>query len=308
MRNIHPSATIESGARLPDDVVVGPGCFVSAGVTLGDGCRLMQNVVILGRTTIGANNVFYPNCVIGANPQDLKHGGEETQLVIGDRNVFREHVTVHTGTVLGGGITRIGSSNQLQIGSHIAHDVTLGDHCVLSNQVQIAGHVVIEDHVTISGMVGVHQFVTFGKYCFVAGMARCEKDVPPFLIYGYDGSLGGVNVRGLMRWGFTEEECERLKRLYRLLFPRRGREGENGGMRNWYGMLFSRRARRSAMSLSRRIHEAESNGALDENCRYLIEFMKRSLEENVYGRHLETKRRDSGIAPPKFFTRQESVT
>jgi UDP-N-acetylglucosamine acyltransferase len=261
----------------------------------------MANVVVMGDTTIGRDNVFYPGCVIGAAPQDLKHDGSDTRLCIGDHNVFREHVTVHTATVLGGAVTTIGSHNQFQVGTHIAHDVNVGNHCVLSNGVQVAGHVVIEDYVNISGIVGVHQFVTLGRYCFIAGMARCSTDVPPFLMFSYDGTLTGVNVKGLARWGFDDEQCERLRRLYRQLFPRRGREEESRGPRTLLEMLFSRRARRGALSLSRRIEEAEASGLLDEHCQYLVEFLKRSLLDGRYGRYLESARRDANLPPPKFY-------
>jgi UDP-N-acetylglucosamine acyltransferase len=301
MRSIASTATVDPACELGADVEIGPGCVVGPRVRLGDGCRLLANVYVAGDTVIGEENVFYPGCVIGAPPQDLKHSGEDTRLHIGDHNVFREYVTVHTGTVLGGGLTTIGCHNQLQVGSHVAHDVLIGDHCILSNGVQVAGHVCIEDYVTISGMTGIHQFVTFGKYSFVAGMARVTTDVPPFLMFSYDGTLAGVNNKGLLRWGFTETQCNNLKRLYRQLFPRHGREEESRGPRTLLEMLFSRRARRGALSLHRRIEEAEANDGLDENCRYLVTFLKRSLNDGKYGRYLESARKDAHVPPPKFY-------
>lgn len=308
MRSIAPTATIDPRAELPNEIEIGPGCYIGPGVRLGEGCRLLPNVTILGRTTIGCRNLFYSSAVIGAAPQDLKHAGEDTQLLIGDDNTFRECVTVHTGTALGGGVTRIGNNNQFQVASHVAHDAAVGDHCVLSNCVQLAGHVHVEDHVTISGLAGVHQFVTIGKYAFVVGLARCVTDVPPFLIYSHDGTVMGVNARGLARWGFRDEQTDRLKRLYRQLFPRRGKEEEsNGSLRNLYEMLFSRRARRSARSLSRRIKDAETNDQLDDNCRYMLEFLKRSLHNGVFGRYLESERRDGGLPPPAFFRETPST-
>src|SRR5262249_38799240 len=153
----------------------------------------------------------------------------------------------------GGGVTTISNECQFQIGSHVAHDVFIDNHCIISNGVQIAGHARIEDHVTVSGMTGIHQFVTLGRYSFMAAMARVTTDVPPFLIFNYDGTLAGPNVKGLARWGFTEEQSLRLKRLYRQLFPRSGREEERRGPRTLLEMLFSRRARRSVLSLARRI-------------------------------------------------------
>ncbi len=302
MRNISPNANVDPACELADDIEIGPGCSVGPKVVLGPGCRLMPNVVIMGNTAIGARNVFCPGCVIGAPPQDLKHAGEDTRLLIGDDNIFREMVTVHTGTTLGGGVTTIGHRNQFQVGSHIAHDVTVGNHCVLSNQVQVAGHVYFEDCVNVSGLVGIQQFVTLGRNSFIVGFARCTTDVPPFLIY--DGAPTGVNAKGLVRWGFTEKQTEALRALYRQLFPRRGRDESNGGLRNLAGMLFSRRARRSARSLSRRIREVESNGPLDEHGTYLVEFLKRSLHDGVFGRYRESQRRDQGLPPPKFYAPQ----
>src|SRR5437870_5362807 len=149
MAKIASTATVDPKAELAADVEVGPGCFIGPRVTIGAGTRLIANVTILGNTRIGAGNVFYPSTVIGAIPQDLKYEGTDTSLVIGDKNVFREGVTAHTGTELGGGVTEIGSHNQFQVGAHLAHDVRVGNHCILSNQVQIAGHVHIESHVTV---------------------------------------------------------------------------------------------------------------------------------------------------------------
>jgi len=301
MRKIAATATVDPACTLGPDIEIGPGCVIGPKVRIEDGCRLVANVYVAGDTVIGRDNLFYPGSVIGAPPQDLKHDGQETQLRIGDRNVFREHVTVHTGTVVGGGMTTIGNDCQIQIGSHVAHDVSLGDHCIISNGVHLAGHVCIEDHVTISGMSGVHQFVTIGRYSFIAAMARCTTDVPPFLMFSYDGTLTNVNVKGLVRWGFNEAQCNRLKRLYRQLFPRRGREEESRGTRTLLEMLFSRRARRGALSLARRIEEAEAGEPLDEHCQYLVYFLKRSLNNGKYGRYLESVRKDGQLPPPKFY-------
>ncbi len=308
MRQIAASATVDPKCELGDHVEIGPGCVIGAGARIGEGCRLMPNVVVMGNTTLGPNNLLYPGCVVGLAPQDLKHSGEDTQLRIGEGNVFREHVTVHVGTALGGGVTQIGSHNQFQIGSHIAHDVLVGNHCVMSNGVQVAGHVHIEDHVNIAGMTGIHQFVTLGRYSFIAAMARCTTDVPPFLIISYDGTLAGVNVKGLARWAFTEEQCTNLKKLYRQLFPRHGREDESRGPKTLLEMLFSRRARRGALSLSTRIAEAESNGALDDHGKYLVQFLKRSMTDGKYGRYLESVRRDSNTPPPQFYAEAARVS
>lgn len=284
MPNIASSAHVDPAAEIGADVEIGHGCYVGPKVKLGAGCRLLPNVTLLGNTQIGARNTFYPTAVIGAAPQDLKFAGTDTALIIGDENVFRECVTVHPGTEVGGGVTRIGSRNQFQIGSHVAHDVTIGSHCLLSNQVQIAGHVVIEDAVNISALVGVHQFVTVGRYAFIAGLTRVATDVPPYLIFGgFEGGVVGHNDVGMRRWKFTDEQISRIRELYRL--------------------LFSKKAGRSGATISDRLAMAESNGALGEHERYLIDFIKRMMHEGVFGRHLERLRRDKQLPAPTFYQR-----
>lgn len=302
MPKIAASATVHPKAELAADVEVGPGCYIGADVHVGDGSRLMPNVTLLGNTRIGGGNVFYPSTVIGAAPQDLKYAGTNTQLIIGDHNTFREGVTAHTGTEVAGGVTEIGDHNQFQVGTHIAHDVSVGSHCIISNHVQLAGHVRVEDHVTISGLVGVQQFVTLGRYCFIAGMARCTFDVPPYLIFGFDSTIQGVNVKGLYRWGFDEPSIQQLRDLYKQLYPRKNDNAAYYSLRNLYGLLSSRRDdRNGAVSLSRRLRDVESGPTIDEHCRYLIDFLKRSIHDGVYGRYLESHRRDSSAARPKFY-------
>lgn len=302
MPRIAPSATVDPRAELADDVEVGPGCYVGPQVRIGAGTVLHPNATILGHTQIGEGNVFYPASVIGAIPQDLKYRGSDTQLVIGDHNVFREGVTAHAGTEVAGGVTRIGSHNQFQVGTHIAHDAVVGDHCVLSNQVQVAGHVHIEGHVTISGLVGIQQFVTIGQYAFVTGMARCTMDAPPYMIYGYEGTIQGVNVKGLGRWGFDEDVIQQLRDAHRKLFPRKGQSTTQYNLRRLYGILPGKKDdRNGAVTLARRLTELEATGNLDEHCRYLIDFLKRSIHDGVYGRYLESLRRDGNGQKPAFF-------
>lgn len=303
MPRIAPSATVESKAELAADVEVGPGCYVGPDVRIGSGTVLMPNVTILGHTSIGAGNVFYPSTIIGAAPQDLKYRGEPTRLIIGDQNIFREGVTAHTGTEIAGGITRIGSHNQFQVGTHLAHDVAVGDHCILSNQVQVAGHVHIESHVTISGLVGIQQFVTIGRYSFITGMARCSMDAPPYMIFGYEGTIQGVNVKGLGRWGFQEEAIQQLRDMYKKLFPRKSQTTNHYNLRSLYGLLPTKKDdRNGTLSMARRITEVEQSGNLDEHSRYLVEFLKRSIHDGVYGRYLESLRRDGNGERPTFYT------
>lgn len=302
MPKIASSATVDAKAELADDVSVGPGCYVGPEVKIGPGSRLIANVTVMGNTQIGRDNIFYPSCVIGAPPQDLKYRGSSTILAIGDGNVFREGVTAHTGTEVAGGMTRVGCHNQFQVGTHLAHDVIVGDHCILSNQVQIAGHVRIESHVTVSGLVGVQQFVTLGRYCFITGMARCSMDAPPYMIYGYEGNIQGVNVKGLGRWGFAEPSIQQLRDLYKKLFPRKSQVAGNYSLRALYRLWPSRRDERNGnSSLARRIVDVETQTSLDEHGRYLIDFLKRSIHDGVYGRFLESQRRDGGAERPKFY-------
>ncbi len=287
---------------LADDVEIGPGCYVGPDVRIGPRCRLIANVTVIGHTRIGAGNVFYPSCVMGAAPQDLKYEGAPTQLIIGDKNIFRETVTAHTGTELGGGITQIGDHNQFQVGSHLAHDVSVGNHCILSNSVQIAGHVHIQDHVVISGLVGVQQFVTLGSFCFITGAARCTADTPPYVIYGHDGIIQGVNVKGLARWGFSDASIQQLRDLCKVLYPRRGRIPNHHRLRNLYGLVPWPKAETNGVAtLARRLAEAEARAFADEHCQSMIEFLKRSIYSGVHGRYLESCRKDNGAAPAKFY-------
>lgn len=301
MTKIAPTATVDPHAELAPDVEVGPGSYVGPKVRIGPGCRLLANVTILGNTRIGSGNVFYPQSVIGAAPQDLKYQGTDTELIIGDDNVFRESMTVHTGTETGGGITRIGNKNQFQVGSHLGHDVIVGDHCILSNLVQIAGHVQIEDCVHISGLVGVQQFVTLGRNCYVTGFARCTADTPPFVIYSHDGTVQGVNVKGLARWGFAESSIQQLRELGKILFPRKNQILNDFQPRGLYALLpWKKPVTDGVATLTKRLREAESRNFADEHCNYLLNFLKRSIHEGVHGRYLESHRRD-GAAKPKFY-------
>jgi len=227
MPKIHPTAVIEPGAQLADDAVIGPFCFVGSKVTIGAGTRLVSHVAILGRTTLGKHNTVWPQAVLGADPQDLKFRGEDSQLVIGDHNQIRESVTMQLGTENGGWYTRVGSHNLIMVGCHVAHDCEVGDHVVMANAVGLAGHVIVEDHASIGGAVGVHHFVTFGAHCFVGGMSRIVHDVPPFMIAeGDPAAVRAINIIGLTRRGFTPIQIETLKSAHRRLFRGSGERAE----------------------------------------------------------------------------------
>ena len=215
---IHPSAIVSPLATLGRDVRVGPFCIIGDHVELGDGCVLHSHVVLEGRSKFGRQNEFFPFTMLGGKTQDLKYIGEPTYLEVGDHNVFREHCTVHRGT-LKGVPTRIGSHNLLLCYSHVAHDCQLGDHIILSNSVGIAGHIVIEDHAIVSGVAAVHQFCRIGMHSIIGGCSKVVQDVPPFMIVdGNPASTRGLNLVGLQRRGFAEGDIKALKSAYKKLF------------------------------------------------------------------------------------------
>lgn len=283
MIDIHPTSVVDRQAVIGEDVRIGPNCYVGPKVTLGDRCLLHNNVTITGNTQAGADNQFFPGCVLGCAPQDLKYRGGDTQVIIGSDNVFRELVTVHTGTEVAGGVTRIGSHNQFLVGSHIAHDCEVGSHCILSNHVQLAGHVKIEDRVTTGGIVGVHHFVTVGTLAYIAGLTRITVDVPPFMIgAGYPmAQVRGVNTVGMGRWKFDDQRIRNIRDAYKL--------------------LFSRRALAAGGSMMDKVAQLESNGAMTDDVRYLCEFLRRSAKDGVYGRYRESLRTDTADDRGKFY-------
>jgi UDP-N-acetylglucosamine acyltransferase len=219
--NIHPQAIVDPQAEIAEDVEIGPFCVIGPHVKLGPGCRLLNSVTILGHTTIGRDNIFFPNCVIGSAPQDKKFRGEDTRLEIGDNNAFREAVSIHIGTEKGGGLTTVGDNNLLMVNSHLGHDARLGSNCVLANNVMIAGHVHVHDYVAMMGGAGVHHFVTIGEHAYIGGYARIHHDVPPFVKVDGADEVRGLNKVGLRRGGYSEADVEALDQAYRNLFGRR---------------------------------------------------------------------------------------
>ena len=218
MSSIHPTAVIDSAAELGADIEIGAHCVIDGPVKLGDGNRLLPNVTIMGHTTIGQGNVFYPGSVIGAPPQDLKHHGEVTRLEIGDENHFREHVTVHPGTEVGGSLTTVGSRNLLMVGSHVAHDCRVGSGVVLANHVLLAGHVVVHDRAILNGAAALHHFTTVGRFAYVGGLTRITQDVHPFtIVEGHPARVRACNTIGLQRAGVGPEDVEIVKSAVRTI-------------------------------------------------------------------------------------------
>ncbi|MCC6262813.1 MAG: acyl-ACP--UDP-N-acetylglucosamine O-acyltransferase [Bryobacterales bacterium] len=216
---IHPTALVDAGARIAETAEIGPYCVIGADVEIGAGTRLMANLYIEGPTWIGEDNVFYPYSTVGVASQDLKYKGERAETRIGSRNRIREFVTIHRGTEGGGALTRIGDDNLLMAYTHVAHDVQLGDHCVLANGVTLAGHVTIGDHAVIGAFTGVHQFCRIGRHAMIGGYSVVTQDVLPFSTTVSERVIRifGANRNGLERRGFTPDAIEPLQNLFRIL-------------------------------------------------------------------------------------------
>lgn len=215
---IHPSSIIHPQAEIHSSVEIGPWCTIGPNVQIGRGTKLVSHVVVDGWTKIGEENQIFPFAVIGAIPQDLKYKGEKTELLIGDKNTIRESVTVNRGTLQGGGVTKLGDHNLLMANSHIGHDTTVGNHCILANCGSIAGHVLLEDYVTIGGLTGVAQFIRVGAHAYVGGTSGVERDVPPFCTaFGNRPcSLKGANIVGLRRRGYSADSIQKINEAIKL--------------------------------------------------------------------------------------------
>lgn len=217
--HIHPTAIIEAGAELAEDVTVGPYSVIGAHVRIGRGSSVGSHTVIEGHTTIGEDNRIAHYASLGGAPQDMKYRGEPTQLIIGDRNTIREFTTLHTGTVQDEGITRIGNDNWIMAYVHIAHDCRVGSHTIFSSNAQIAGHVKVDDWAIIGAMSGVHQFVRIGQHAMLGGASALVQDIPPFVLAAGDKAVPhGINVEGLRRRGFTPDDIAALRQAYKLLY------------------------------------------------------------------------------------------
>ena len=216
---IHPTAVIAIDAVLADGVEVGPYTVIGPGVEVGHGTKIGPHVVVEGPTRIGAGNRIFQFASVGADPQDKKYRGETTRLEIGDRNVIRECVTLHRGTVQDKGVTRIGDDNLFMAYAHVAHDCVIGSHCVLANQATLAGHVHLGDWVIMGGFSGIHQFGRIGSHAFIANNAAVTRDVPPFVMaVGQPADAHSINAEGLKRRGFTPEQVRNIRAAFRVLY------------------------------------------------------------------------------------------
>jgi len=220
---IHPSVIINDSAVIAEGVEIGPYSIIGADVEIASGTVIGPHVVINGPTKIGCDNHIFQFASIGECPQDLKYNGERTALEIGDRNRIREFVTLHRGTVGGGGVTRIGSDNLLMAYVHVAHDCIVGEHTILANNATIAGHVVVGDYAILGGFTTVHQFTRIGAHCFTGFATAIDRDVLPyFTVAGNRARAVGINKEGLNRRGFQADSIRALQEAFKLLVKSKG--------------------------------------------------------------------------------------
>ena len=216
---IDPRAVVAPTAKLGEGVEVGPCAIIGPDVEIGDGTIVGPHAVVTGWTKLGSHNRIFQFASIGDAPQDKKYAGEPTRVEIGDRNVFREYVTVNRGTTHDKGITRVGSDNLFMASSHIAHDCIVGSHCVFANLATLGGHVEVDDHVILVGFTGVHQFCKIGAHAFIANNTAVTRDVPPYVMaVGHPAAPHSINATGLSRRGFTAEQVRNIKNAYRTLY------------------------------------------------------------------------------------------
>ena len=216
---IHKTALINEKSKIEKNVDIGPYTVIGPNVEIQEGTKIQSHVNITGHTKIGKNNKIYPFASIGNDPQDLKYKGENTQLIIGNGNTIREYTTINTGTVGGGGLTKIGDNSLLMIGVHIAHDCIIGNNVVIANSAAIAGHAVIGDQVIIGGNCGVQQFTRIGKTAMIGGMTGVSRDVIPYGVsLGNRNYLDGINIVGLRRKKVSNKDIICLSDAYKEIF------------------------------------------------------------------------------------------
>ena len=210
---------ISDKAKIHSSVKIGPYCVIGENVEIGKNCTLHSHVVITGNTKIGDNNIFYPFTSIGNAPQDLKYKGEESYLVIGHNNIFRENVTVNPGTIGGGLKTAINNNCLFMVGSHIAHDCLIESNVILANNATLAGHVQVHENAILGGNSAVHQYVKIGKYAMIGGMSGVEKNIIPYGLYtGIRSDLKGINIVGLKRKGLNSTTINNILKCIKIIF------------------------------------------------------------------------------------------
>ena len=216
---IDKRAIIEDGAIIEENVEIGAYAYIGSKVTIKSGTKIMHHATIEGKTTIGNDNTIFPYASIGTAPQDLKYNGEDTELIIGDRNKIREFTLINTGTIQDNGKTIIGDDNLFMGYVHVAHDCVIGNRCIFANAATLAGHIHIDDGAVIGGMTPIHQFVHIGSLAMVAGASAVSQDVPPFcLVEGNRAKLRGLNLTGLRRTLNNRSDIDKIKKAYKELF------------------------------------------------------------------------------------------
>lgn len=220
MNRIHPLATVSPKAVLGDNIEIGPYAFIDEDVTIGDGCRILPHATIFRYVTMGKNCSVYPGAVVGAEPQDLKFGGEVSYVEIGDNVTIRECATINRGTKASGkGVTRVGSDTLIMSYVHVAHDCCVGRHCILVSYVGIAGETEVGDWAILGGGSKAHQFSRIGAHAMVGGTSKINKDIPPFVLCGREPiSYCGVNIVGLRRRGFDSDAIRNIKEIYETIY------------------------------------------------------------------------------------------
>lgn len=262
MIKIHPSSIVDPKAELAEDVEIGPYCTVGPNVKIGKGTRLISHVVVDGYTTMGERNLVFPFASLGMIAQHKRSNAPDAELIIGDDNTFREHVTAHVGSEVDNKITKIGNRNLFLVASHIAHDCILGDDIVMSNNATLAGHVKVGNRAIIGGLAAVLQFTHIGEGAMIGGMAGIARDVIPYglVIGGGRSGLSGLNLIGLQRAGVAKEEILTLQQAYKTLFNKED------------GRVFAER-----------IQELESDERFKQNAlvQKVIEFVKNPSKNNI---------------------------
>ncbi|MEI7948691.1 MAG: acyl-ACP--UDP-N-acetylglucosamine O-acyltransferase [Gammaproteobacteria bacterium] len=213
------AAIIDPTAKLGANVKIGPWSIIGAGVEIGDDCEISSHVIIKGPTRIGKRNRIFQFASVGEDPSDKKFHGEITCLEIGDDNVIREGATIHRGTEIGGGVTRIGSNNLFMPYTHVAHDCIVGNNTIFSNNAAISGHVIVEDWVILGGFAGVYQFLRIGAHSFIGAQTHVNMDVPAYImVNGSPPEVKGINTTGLERRGFSKESIQLLRKAFKILY------------------------------------------------------------------------------------------
>ena len=218
-KNIHSTAIIEDGAKIHPSVKIGPYSIINKNVSIDENTTVGSHVVIDGTTSIGKNNYIFSHNSIGQAPQDKKYKNEETFLKIGDSNTIREFCTINTGTVQDNGITQIGSNNWIMAYVHIAHDCVIADNVIMANNTSLAGHVKVDEFAILGGFTLVHQFCKIGSHIMSAVGTKVFKDIPDFLmVHGEKASPSGLNIEGLKRRDFSDDDLNELKKAYKIIF------------------------------------------------------------------------------------------